>query len=328
MQPLRFGLVGLGVMGAHHARVLGQLDGVDLVGVVDPVRAGDHLAGHEIASSVPTLLDRGIDCCVVAAPTSAHAEIGMQLAASGVHALIEKPLAMTVDEALQLRDAFASEGLVGAVGHVERYNAALQEMKRRVAAGQIGRILQVATRRQGPFPQRIGDVGVVKDLATHDIDITAWVTGCDFEWVAAQATYKTGRPHEDMVAISGRLSDGTITSHLVNWLSPFKERTVVVTGESGALVADTLSADLTFYANGDVPSAWSEMATLRGVTEGDVVRYAIAKPEPLMSELSAFRDAARGLPSDIVTMQQGVNVVRVAEAVLESVSTGSAVAFG
>ncbi len=128
-----------------------------------------------------------------------------------------------------------------------------------------------------------------------------------------------------MVAISGRLSDGTITSHLVNWLSPFKERTVVVTGESGTLVADTLGSDLTFYANGEVPSQWSEIATLRGVTEGDVVRYAISKPEPLMSELCAFRDAVRGVSADLVTMDQGVEIVRVAEAVLESASSGLAV---
>lgn len=295
------------------------------MGVVDPAQAGGCIAGFQVTASVTPLLSEGIDCCVVAAPTSAHADIGVQLAANGVHALIEKPLATTVAEAIRLRDAFFDAALVGAVGHIERYNASLQEMKRRIAAGQIGRILQVATRRQGPFPQRIGDVGVVKDLATHDIDITAWVTGCDFDWVAAQATYKTGRPHEDMVSISGRLTDGTITSHLVNWLSPFKERTVVVTGESGSLVADTLSADLTFYANGDVPSTWSEIASLRGVTEGDVVRYAIAKPEPLLSELTAFRDAVRGADSDIVTMEQGVEVVRVAEAVLDSVASGSAI---
>ncbi len=150
MQPLRFGIVGLGVMGAHHARVLGQIEGLDLVGVVDPIRAGDRVAGYEIASSVSTLLDDGIDCCVVAAPTSAHAAIGMELAESRVHALIEKPLAMTVSEAIQLRDAFVSAKLVGAVGHVERYNASLQEMKRRIAAGQIGRILQLRLVDRGP----------------------------------------------------------------------------------------------------------------------------------------------------------------------------------
>ena len=322
---LRAGLVGLGVMGSHHARVLCNLDGVELVGIVDPARAGEVISGLEVTASLDDLLTRDVDYCVVAAPTASHESIALRLASEGIHALIEKPLALTVEEARAMAEAFSRASLIGAVGHIERFNPAIREMRRRVADGQIGRLLQVATRRQGPFPARIGDVGVVKDLATHDLDLTMWVTGQAYSQVASQATHRTGRPHEDMVTISGLLADGTITSHVVNWLSPFKERTVSVTGELGALVADTLTADLTYYANSLIPSEWDEVATFRGVAEGDVVRYAIAKPEPLRVEHEQFRSAIRGEPSTLVTLGEGLEVVRISEAVIESFTSGYSV---
>jgi predicted dehydrogenase len=236
--------------------------------------------------------------------------------------MVEKPLAPGVEAATRLAEAFESRGLVGAVGHIERYNPALQEARRRIADGDLGVVHQIVTRRQGPFPARIADVGVVKDLATHDIDLTAWVAGQPFASVAAQVAHRSGREHEDLVAVVGRLADGTVTSHLVNWLSPLKERVTIITGERGAFVADTLTADLTFYANGTVSTSWDDIAQFRGVSEGDVIRYAIAKPEPLRTEHEAFRDAVLGLESDIVTMRQGLATVAVAEAVLRSAAEG------
>ncbi len=321
---LRAGLIGLGMMGRHHARVLGSLDGVELVAVADPGGDPHHVAGgRPLLSSVEELIAVGIDYCMVAVPTAFHEEVGRALAAAGIHAMVEKPLASDVAGAERLADAFEAGGLVGAVGHIERYNPALQTARRRLAAGELGQVYQVVTRRQGPFPARIADVGVVKDLATHDIDLTAWVTGQPFVRVAAQVAHRSGREHEDLVAVVGSLADGTVTSHLVNWLSPLKERVTVITGERGTFVADTLTADLTFYANGTVATEWDAIADFRGVSEGDVIRYAIAKPEPLRTEHEAFRDAVLGKDADIVTMRQGLATVAVAEAVLTSAATGT-----
>ena len=279
MSNLRAGLIGLGMMGRHHARVLASLPGVDFVGVCDPAGDANNLAqGRTVVATVAELVAMKIDYAMVAVPTIYHLEIGKELAAAGVHALIEKPLSHDTKTSEELTSAFAKAGLVGAVGHIERYNPALQEARRRLE--QLGSLYQVVTRRQGPFPSRIADVGVVKDLATHDIDLTAWVTGQPFIQVSAQTALRTGREHEDLVAIVGKLADGTVTNHLVNWLSPLKERVTILTGEKGAFVADTLTADLTFYANGTVTSEWEELKQFRGVSEGDVVRYAIAKHEP------------------------------------------------
>ncbi|HSJ21561.1 MAG TPA: Gfo/Idh/MocA family oxidoreductase [Nocardioidaceae bacterium] len=325
-RTLRAGLIGLGAMGRHHARVLAGLDGVELVAITDP--DGDpHGRGQgvDIVPDVTGLVERGIDYAVVACPTGLHVEVGLELAEAGVGALVEKPLADSLAGAQKIVEAFESRGLVAGVGHIERYNPALQNLRARLEAGELGEVYQVQTRRQGPFPHRIADVGVVKDLATHDIDLTAWVTGDEYATVAAQTFHKSGRPHEDMVAVSGKLTRGPIVNHLVNWLSPFKERFTMVTGAKGSFVADTLTADLTFHANGAVETDWEAIRAFRGVAEGDSTRFAISKREPLQVEHENFRDAvlAGEEGQGVVTLRQGMRTVLVADAVIESAETGA-----
>ncbi|MFF4826350.1 Gfo/Idh/MocA family protein [Streptomyces sp. NPDC001312] len=323
---LRAGLVGLGSMGRHHCRILSELDGVELVAVVDPM--GDKFGvsrGVPVLESVEQLVALGVDYTVVACPTALHEEVGLQLAEAGVHALVEKPVADTVEGARRLVEAFEARGLVAGVGHIERYNPALQSLRARLEAGELGEVFQVVTRRQGPFPHRIADVGVVKDLATHDIDLTAWVTGEPYVSVSAHTVSKSGRPHEDMVAAVGQLVDGTMVNHLVNWLSPLKERFTSVTGERGCFIADTLTADLTFHSNAAVATEWEALQAFRGVAEGDMIRYAIPKREPLLVEHEFFRDAVLGRSHEISTLRQGLRTVEVAAAVLESAATGDTV---
>ena len=316
---LRVGLIGLGSMGRHPARVIRATPGMDLVAVADP--AGDKfgVAGElPVLPDVAALIDAGLDAAMVAVPTIYHEDVALALAEAGVHTMVEKPIAATAASGRRVAEAFDKAGLVGAVGYVERCNPALRALRERLDAGELGQVYQVLTRRQGPFPARISDVGVVKDLATHDIDLTAWVAGAPYESVSAQVAYRSGRENEDMVVATGRLANGVIVSHTVNWLTPFKERVTIVTGEKGAFVADTLTGDLTFYANGTVESTWDQIANFRGVSEGDVIRYAIPKREPLALEQEHFRDAVRGDASGIVTMAEGVATLDVIDAVLTS----------
>ncbi|GAA1926230.1 Gfo/Idh/MocA family oxidoreductase [Nocardioides marmoribigeumensis] len=324
MAELRAGLIGLGQMGRHHSRVLRQLAGVDLVAIVDPhVPADQRPDDVRFCDSIEEMLEVGVDLCVVATPTQTHLRVGLQLAAAGVHTMVEKPVAADVDAAATLAKAFADRGLVGCVGHIERFNPSLQELRKRLAHGELGELYQVATRRQGPFPARIADVGVILDLATHDIDSTAWVTGRSYTSVAARTAHRSGREHEDLVAAVAGLEGGVVANHIVNWLSPLKERVTVVSGERGSFVADTVSADLTFFANGVQPVAWDTMQSFQGVVQGDMIRYAIAKPEPLVVELQAFRDAVLGERNDVVTMQEASDVVLVATAMKESARIGT-----
>jgi UDP-N-acetylglucosamine 3-dehydrogenase len=326
MTRLRAGLVGLGTMGRQHARVLRDLAGVELVGAIDPdPRARGAARSISAAAGLDELLALGIDICVVAAPTMMHADIGLRLADAGVHTLIEKPLAPDPASARLLAKAFDDRRLVGCVGHIERYSPALRALRARLTQGELGPVFQIATRRQGPFPARIRDVGVVMDLATHDIDVTQWVTGSHYRTVSAFAGRPSGRPHEDLVAVSGVLFDGTVASHLVNWLSPMKERVIAVTGQRGCLVADTLATELWYHRNGSVTVADPHDPPFHSASEGDLIRYAVGKREALVTELENFRDAVLGKPADVVTMGQGVETIEVATAVLAASRDGSAV---
>jgi predicted dehydrogenase len=326
MSKLRTAIIGLGMMGANHARVLSNLDGVELVAVADP--QGDAqkvLPQIKVLNSVDEVIKLGVDYCVISAPTAFHEEIATQLIAHKIHFLVEKPIADTYTSAVKIRDAAKSANVIGAVGHIERFNSALQEARKRVLAGELGTIYQVATRRQGPFPSRISDVGVVKDLATHDIDLTSWITGKKYLQVSANAAFRSGREYEDLISVSGLLEDSIVVSHLVNWLSPLKERKIIITGEKGTFVADTLRADLTFYENGKIEISQSELAHFRGVTQGDVHILAFEKPEPLVVEHQNFRDAVLGKPSNIVSLEEGTTTVKIADAIIESYTNKSLV---
>ncbi|WP_347344827.1 Gfo/Idh/MocA family oxidoreductase [Microbacterium sp.] len=323
MAALRAGLLGLGMMGRHHARILRDVEGVELVAVADPGGDPHRVAtGMTILPDVDALIDAGIEIAVVAIPTRFHADAALALAQAGVHTLVEKPIADDTATGNRVAEAFERHGLVGAVGHVERFNPALQQLRSRLANGDAGDVYQIATRRQSSFPGRIGDVGVAKDLATHDIDLTAWVAQGTYRSVSAQTAHKSGREHEDMISITGRLSNGIIANHLINWLSPMKERVTVVTGERGTFIADTATGDLTFYANGTVPLEWESVSTFRGVSEGDVTRFAFAKKEPLRAELEAFRDSVLGVQTELSTMSEAAHTLEVVESALRSAGAG------
>jgi UDP-N-acetylglucosamine 3-dehydrogenase len=326
VSDVRIGVAGLGVMGRNHARVLRSIEGVEFVGVYDPECSEDY-DGVPALPSFEALLDEGLDGCVVAAPTSEHYRLASLAAECGVAALVEKPLSDDVGRARDLLAMFHDGGILAMVGHIERFNAAAIELERRLKSGQLGELYQISTRRQGPFPERIRDVGVVMDLATHDIDLTRWVTAAEYHSLSAWTAHKSGRAHEDLVVVAGRMTSGLVVSHHVNWLSTAKERLTMVTGEGGTLVADTLNVDLYFHENSVANVDWPAMAVFRGVGEGDVTRYALDRREPLRAELEAFCGAIRDGSESPVPLEAGVESVRVAEKVVEAAASGECVRF-
>ena len=322
-------VLGLGMIGRHHARLLQAMPGVRLAGAVDPRgdRFGALANGVPLHDTLDALLAAGVpDFAIVAVPTEEHLDAVRALAGAGVHVLVEKPLAATAEEARAIIDAVAAAGVHGAVGHVERFNPALLDLRRRVAEGQLGEPFLVATERVGPFPDRIRDVGVVKDLATHDLDLVGWLAQSPIESVAAQTAHRMGREHEDLVVVNGRVASGLVFSATVDWLTPTKARRTRILGERGMLLADTLTADLTFFANGDVVSEWGAAQALRGVSEGDATRYALSRREPLLSELEAFCALLRDEEhAPVVTLEEGLAAVVCAESVLASAGSGETV---
>ncbi len=322
-------MIGLGMMGRHHARLLQASEEAEFAGAVDP--GGDRFrAVHDeqlVFDSIAALLATGrLDFAIVCVPTELHLAAVAELANAGASVLVEKPLAATVDQAREIVQLCAEANMRGAVGHVERFNPALQEMRRRLLGGQVGRLFSVSTERTGPFPARIQDVGVVTDLATHDIDLVSWLSDSRIASVSAQVQHLVGREHEDLVLVCGALESGASFNLAVDWVSPRKVRRTRVLGERGMLEADTLNADLYFYENAEVGIVWSAAQQFRGVSEGNVTRYALQRHEPLAVEHEAFVNLVADRPgADMVSLEEGVEIVSAAHAVLRSARDGETV---
>ncbi|MBJ7521499.1 MAG: Gfo/Idh/MocA family oxidoreductase [Solirubrobacteraceae bacterium] len=316
------------MIGRHHARLLQTAGIARFAGAVDPGgdRYGAVLDPARVHPSVEALLAaERPDFAIVAVPTAQHAEVAAQLADAGVHVLVEKPLAGTVAEAEQLKATIEAAGVRGAVGHVERYNPALLGVREHL--DEIGQVFLIATERVGPFPDRIRDVGVVMDLATHDLDLVRWLGGDDIAQVAAQTSIRMGRePHEDLVLITGRLANDTTFNCVVDRVTPTKRRRTRILGELGMLEADTLTGDLVLFKNASRQTEDPFAQALRGVSEGDSIRFALPRPEPLRTELEAFvRYIGGDDDAGVVTLAEGLHTVRVADAALRSAQTGETV---
>jgi len=320
---LQVGLIGLGVMGRNHYRVLNNLPGITLAGVYDPL--GDSLGIVKpglMVNSVSDLIPKNLDYCVIAVPTIYHEEVTLEVIDMGANVLVEKPVAHTAESAVRIQDALKNAHLVGAVGQIERYNPALLKARQLIKDGLLGNIYEVFTRRQGWHPTRIADVGVVKDLATHDIDLTSWITDKKYEKVFALTGYHSGKEHEDIVSITAMLEGGVVTNHIIDWLSPNKIRETRILGEKGCLIADTLNVKLAFY-----PNSLYDSDTFKGVVDGDITYYKLDKKEPLVSEHEEFRNYVVGESDNVATIESGVEVLRVCEAVLKSAKTGNSISL-
>jgi predicted dehydrogenase len=255
----------------------------------------------------------------LAVPTADHHRIALQVIQQGIHLLIEKPLAFTVQEGQEIIEAAERRGVKLMVGHIERFNPAVIALREHLSSGELGRVFQIDAHRQGPFPARVRDVGVVIDLAVHDLDIMRYVTGSEIVRVYAETQRRIHTDREDLLSGMVRFADGTVGTLSTNWLTPTKIREVYVTGERGMFRVDYLTQDLYFYENAVANgSDWTTIQVLRGVSEGRMIRYAVVKKEPLRSELESFIAAVEGRIPVPVTGLDGLKAIELAQALVTS----------
>jgi UDP-N-acetylglucosamine 3-dehydrogenase len=300
---IRVGVVGAGVMGRNHLRVLSDIEGVELVAVCDADRSALESAAQlrkirGYLSSWEMLSRENLNFLVIAAPTKFHHRLTLEALEKGCHVLVEKPIAADLAQARQMITVAQKQGLTLAVGQIERFNPAVRELKRLLDAGYLGRIFQVRAQRLGPFPVRIRDVGVVADLATHDLDVMTYLLGRRVVRMYSETHRKINTQHEDMVNAVLRFDDGVIGVLDVNWLTPTKVRHLSVLGERGLFQLNYLTQELLYFENSD--SAPNPNGSLSGVTEGNMTRFQIGQVEPLRAELlSVLRSIAHGSPVEV-----------------------------
>ncbi|MGC2714472.1 MAG: Gfo/Idh/MocA family oxidoreductase, partial [Pseudolabrys sp.] len=240
-RPLRVGVVGVGVMGSNHARVFAGLPGTELVGVADPDRKQAEFVARTLGcvavADVEELLDRDIDAITIAAPTHLHRDIALLCIARGVHVMVEKPIASSVEEGRDIINAARRAGVTLMVGHVERFNPAVEAIKEAIRGEDI---LSIAITRVGPFPPRMSNVGVVIDLAVHDIDLIRWFTDSDIIEVQPQLSSAVAE-REDIALLQFRTASGVLAHINTNWLTPFKARNVIVATRGKYVTGDLLT---------------------------------------------------------------------------------------
>ncbi len=327
---LRAAVIGAGAMGRNHCRVYRELPGVELVGLADAdpgtaERAGKQFGTAHFATPGALLDALRPDLVTVAVPTMAHLPVALECLAHGAHLLVEKPLAFTVEEGQAIIAAAQAAGRVLAVGHVERYNPALTELKARLDAGALGRVFQMHAQRLGPFPARVRDVGVVVDLATHDVDIMRYLSGSEVTRVYAETARQIHTDHEDLLSGLLRFADGTIGVLDINWLTPTKIRQLTITGEKGMFQVNYLNQDLYFYENDWIHSQWDAISAISGVSEGNMLRLRLDRAEPLRRELEQFVAAVRGEAATIVSGEDGLKAVEITQQIVQAGLTGQVI---
>lgn len=319
-------------MGRNHLRVLNDLDSAELMGLAD---ADQETAGRAARRfGIPAYTDyrrmldeQRPDAVVVAVPTILHREVALDAIERGIHLLVEKPIAFTVADGQEMIEAASKAGVVLTVGHIERYNPALVELHRRLRAEELGRVFQMHSRRLGPFPPRVRDVGVVIDLATHDVDIMRYLSGSEVTRVYAETARRIHTEHEDLLSGLLRFEDDSIGVLDINWLTPTKLRELMVTGEKGMFQVNYLTQDLYFYENNYIKTDWDAISNIAGVSEGNMVRLRIDKTEPLRVELDRFVRAVQGEDVSLVSGEDGLAALRVASKIVEAGLEGAVVSM-
>jgi UDP-N-acetylglucosamine 3-dehydrogenase len=311
VKQLKVAVIGTGFWGKNQARVFATLDSTQLVSVCDSNAAVAQIVGAqfnvEYDTDVNHLLSRkDIDAVTVCTPTTTHKQIAERALMAGKHVLVEKPMTNTVSEAQTLLKLAERKGLRLMPGHIERFNPPVGYLKNLIDVGKLGRTILLIARRVGRWPERIGDVGVVRDTAIHDIDLARYILKDEVSSVYARIG-SMQHTKEDYAEIMLQFKNGSTAFIDANWLAPRKTRRLIVTGSDATVQLDYITQEL-----------WIE--------ESDkVVEPSIEKKEPLTVELTHFAESILNNRPFTVNGIDGVRAVEICEAVLQSGSAGRAI---
>jgi UDP-N-acetylglucosamine 3-dehydrogenase len=315
---INFAVVGAGIMGQNHARVLAEMGNLVAVCDSNPVTAVKVAERYNVKvyDDYKKMVNRSdIDAVVIATPTETHKDIALDFIKSGKHVLVEKPLSFDIKSAIAIMDAAKKAGTVLTVGHIENFNPIVSFLKREVDNGVYGNLLSVSTKRVSSYPGRITDVGVVFDLATHDIDVIRYITQKKILMVSAIGGGVMGK-REDYVNILLALQDDISATIETNWLTPVKIRRATFTFEKKYVELDYMSQSMDVLSSQLINFSPEQSYNLQ--QEHELRRVTMKRQEPLKLELSNFIGAIEGKNKLLVTGEDGLETIKVAVAVLNS----------
>ncbi|MFO8110556.1 MAG: UDP-N-acetylglucosamine 3-dehydrogenase [Thermoplasmata archaeon] len=312
---IKAGVVGVGAMGQHHARVfyeLSESSDVKLVGVADTdIEQAKKIADKYHAQAFKDyhdLIDQGLDVVSIVVPTSLHKKVASEFIKKGVNVLVEKPIADTLEDAEYLMNEAKNNGVKLMVGHIERFNPAVLKLKECIDNEELGDIISISAKRVGPMAIRIRDVGIIVDLGVHDIDVISFLIGKSVRTVKARAgNVKHPSDCEDYAILMLDFDDSKTGLVETNWLTAHKTRTLTVVGTKGVAYMDYIDQSLTICNE-----SWEK-------------DYDLVKKEPLKTEIEHFIDCAVNGVTPMVTAEDGIHVLKVALKALESADNNSTI---
>ena len=317
---LNVGVIGIGNMGKHHARVYSEL-GANLVAVSDVNEA----AGQEIASKLKCkfykdykemLQHEKLNAVSIVVPNSLHKEVAVTCINSGVNVLIEKPIANTVEDGQEIISAAKKAGVKVAVGHIERFNPAVLKLKEVLQQGKLGEVVSIVARRVGLFPSQLKDANVITDLAIHDIDVLSFLLRKSPKSVLfSKAGLALNDKREDYADFILDFNP-ELAFVQVNWLTPVKIRNLCVTGTNGYAELNYATQELTLFESNFEKTFdnFGEFMIKFGATDAKPVN--VTKAEPLKMEIKNFLDSVEKNQDCFVSGEDGLRALEVALAVL------------
>lgn len=310
--PLRTAVIGVGNMGRHHARVFSEMESVRLVAVVDTNRnkgqtIADRYKCRYFKDYEMLLASEKIDAATIAVPTSLHKKVALSCLAHGVPVLIEKPIASTLQSARAIVRGSKRKNLLVCIGHIERFNPVVERLKKLIDVKRFGKIISISTKRVGVYPPQITDVDVIIDLAVHDIDVCNYLLGRQPERVYARAGRAMNSRQLDYANIFLSYADTDVMLQ-VNWITPVKVRELTVTGIKAYAHLNYMDQTMNVYNKGHGE-------------EDDIVNIEaihIRKEEPLKRQLKNFIQFLATKKGDVVTAEEGYQVLKVAQSAVVS----------
>jgi UDP-N-acetylglucosamine 3-dehydrogenase len=304
MKKFRVGIIGFGVMGKNHFRVLSKMPSVSFVGIHDKFNEEFESSSYKLNE----LLKLNLDYCVISVPSDKHLSVYKKIVSQKIPCLIEKPLASNIQDGEEILKLSLKNSGMDSVGFIERYNPVYIKSKEIVDSKEFGYLIKISTTRNSPYPGRIQDIGVGLDLATHDLDLAQWLSSKKYKTLSAvKSTFISG-PREDAISAVGLSSDGTIFEHSISWLYPYKQRKVEILGEKMLLEADSINRKITLYRINN------ERKLIRKPNR--IINLKSTK-EPLELEHIHFQKKLMNISSTTVSIQESLNNLKLIQSIIK-----------